>query len=95
MKELKETLQKISELDDSVIFFIQHFNELNNETSCEWIPCLYYSNSIAIEFETNSINYRIYDPFNQITNNYKHSNGYTDWSLGDPFEQQNKEGEDE
>lgn len=80
-----EQLQEITKLDEDVQFFADNFEELSNESSCPWLLCFIYSNSVAIELESDTLNYRIYDPFRKVTQNYKYPNGYTEWSLRDPF----------
>lgn len=80
-----EQLQQISELDGAVEFFVDNVDELQEKEN-GYIIELYYSNAIGIELEKNSINYRIYDPFGQITSQYRNANGMTNWSIGDPNE---------
>lgn len=79
----KEMLKAITELDETVQFFIDHENDLSDESESHQY-CFTYNNSIAIEIEKgNELNYRVYDPFNQVNNHYKQPNGWTYWSLED------------
>ena len=74
-----EQLKKIAELDNEINFFIEHFNKFK-ETNDKDIIELYYDESMGIELQKDSMNYRIYDPYGFVTKKYRNVNGYTNWS---------------
>jgi len=78
-----QCLQKIAEVDNVANFFIEHIDELQNENDENfYVKALFYSNALGIEFEEqNPLKYRVYDPFGQITSDYRNRNGWTNWSI--------------
>ncbi len=75
-----ESLKKIKEFSNEVDFFIENIDKLQAEDN-EMYYEYYYSNSIGIEVDkSNPYEFRIFDPFNQISNSYKNTNGWTEWS---------------
>ena len=95
MKDLKHTLQVLAELNEKLTFFVENFNELEvNERAITFFVDYKGSDSIQLQIQKDNLyNYRLLDPFNLVDDDcHKNYDGYTEWSIEDPFE--TEEGEE-
>ncbi len=89
MENIKKTLKDLVEVNESLSFFVENFDELEvNERDITFFVDYKGSDSIQLQIQKDNLyNYRLLDPFNLVDKDcYKNYDGWTEWSIEDPFE---------